>query len=86
MIYSADVLRFLENSERFDLIFIDPPYDTQLVNNTLNAIIEFDKLNANGIIICETKIDFSTPVVSLPYSFEKEYRYGGVKIMKLTKI
>ena len=81
-IYARDALRFLEGEEKFDLIFIDPPYDSKLAELAVSKITEFDKLNINGIMICEIKVDSSTPEVTSPYMLEKEYKYGGVKITK----
>ena len=52
----GDALKFL-NIPKIDLIFIDPPYATGLMNKSLQKIFEFDKLNENGIIICESKKD-----------------------------
>jgi 16S rRNA (guanine(966)-N(2))-methyltransferase RsmD len=75
-----DALRYLESGEKFDLVFIDPPYGAQLDAKALSKIIEFDKLNTNGIIICEIRADCVVPHVSPPYFLHKEYRYGGVKI------
>ena len=80
-----DALAYLNSGESFDLIFIDPPYDTKLLDKTLAKIIEFDKLNKNGIIICETRVDRVMPDVPTPYSLQKEYRYGGVKITRYTR-
>jgi len=70
----------------FDLIFIDPPYDTLLFGKSLQRIIKFDKLSTNGIMICETKIDSVAPAVSPPYSLQKEYRYGSVKILRYERL
>jgi len=84
-VYARDVLRYLENDEKFDLIFIDPPYDTKLAERALSKIVEFDKLNINGIIICERKADSQALAVQSPYSLIKEYRYGGVGIAKYTR-
>jgi len=81
-IYARDALGYLKTCEKFDLIFLDPPYDTKLVEKTLSAIIGFDKLNVNGIIICETKSDMATPAAAHPYFMQKEYVYGKVKIIR----
>jgi len=70
------------NKEKFDLIILDPPYKTPLAEKALAKIIEFDKLNPNGIIICEMKADNATPIVTQPYFLYKEYKYGGVKIAR----
>jgi len=81
-VIGRDVIRFLENSEKFDLVFIDPPYDTRLASEAIEKIAEFDKLNINGIIICELSADTASPSVASPYFMQKEYKYGGVKIVK----
>ena len=84
-VYGRDAIRFVESEEKYDLIFVDPPYDTTLAEKAIAKIVEFDKLNINGIIICEFKADAETPQVKKPYILEKEYRYGGVKIAKYTR-
>ena len=80
-----EALRFIETCEEFDLIFLDPPYATTLAAETINKIIEFDKLNTNGIIICETKSDSAAQAIKPPYLLEKEYIYGSVKISRITR-
>ena len=84
-VYSRDALRFLESDEKFDLIFIDPPYGSTLADRAISKIVKFDKLNINGIIIHEAKADDKATAVALPYSLQKEYKYGGVKIFKYTR-
>ena len=84
-VYGRDALRFLEDDEKYDLIFVDPPYDTQLAVRAVQKIVEFDKLNINGIIICELKAGAPTPSVVLPYTLQKEYKYGGVVIVRYTR-
>ena len=81
-IMCRDVLRYLEGAERYDVIFIDAPYSTLLATETIQKIIKFDKLETNGIIMCETGADYDMPVVEPPYFRHKEYRYGAVKITR----
>ena len=81
-VYRRDVLSYLEHGEAFDLIFIDPPYDSALTAETLEKIIEFDKLNTNGIIICETRANGAALAVTPPYLLHKVYRYGEVSITR----
>ena len=81
----GDALRYLENDEKFDLIFIDPPYDAGLADKALIKIAEFDKLNKNGIIICETRVGSVLPVVAPPYFMQKDYKYGSVRITRYTR-
>jgi len=84
-VFARDALRHLETDEKFDLIFIDPPYDTKLAVRAVEKIVEFDKLNINGIMICELAASAATPLVTQPYSLQKEYVYGTVKISRYTR-
>ena len=84
-VFSGDALRYLENKEKFDIIFIDPPYDTGLSGKVLLKIVEFDKLNINGIIINESRTDCNLHAVDLPYYLEREYKYGGVRVTSYTR-
>ena len=79
-VYIRDALNYLEGGDVFDLIFLDPPYDSLFAGKALEKIIKFDKLDTNGIIICETKADYVMPAVTPPYLLRKEYKYGKVKI------
>jgi len=84
-VYGRDALKFLEEDEKYDLIFIDPPYDSKLADKAIRKITQFDKLNINGIMICELKADVQSPAVTLPYSLKKEYKYGSIKILRYTR-
>ena len=42
---------FLETKEKFDIIFLDPPYKEKEINNILNNLYKFKTLRLNGIII-----------------------------------
>ena len=80
IVVRGDALAYLRRGERFDVIFLDPPYETSFIEKALNTIIEFDILKENGIIICETKEDRRMPDVSPPYIKGREYRYGRIKV------
>ena len=66
--------------EKFDLIFLDPPYHTQLSEQALEAITRFDILREHGIIVCESAADRVLPPLALPYAWGREYRYGRIKL------
>jgi len=77
----GDAAAFLSSTkEKFDLIFLDPPYPANLWKYTLNIISEFDILSNHGIIICESPADQDMPPLSPPYSLHRSYRYGKTKI------
>ena len=75
-----NVLSFLESCGKYDLIFIDPPYEGKLAAAALQKIIKFDILSDGGIIICETDSEFTAPPAMHPYFPGREYRYGKVKL------
>jgi len=79
-VVQADSLRYLEHGGTFDLVFIDPPYDTALCDKALQKIFEFDILSHGGIIVCETRREKVLPEAELPYVKRKEYNYGKVKL------
>ena len=84
-VVNGDAISYLARCEKFDMIFLDPPYDTALIDSALAKIIEFDILKENGIIICETKVDKQLPELAPPYEVVREYKYGKIKITKITK-
>lgn len=66
--------------QRFDLIFLDPPYDSGLLEASLERIMEIDILSKDGIIICESRVDTTLPQQILEKGKAKEYRYGHTKV------
>lgn len=58
IIRNKDYTEFLKEAkninEKFDIIFLDPPYDLDISKNAVKLILEYKLLNADGIIIIET--------------------------------
>ncbi len=79
-VWQKDALDFLDECGRFDLIFIDPPYDAGLYEKVLEKINSVDKLSDGGIMICESRRETPMPELSAPYRKNREYRYGKVKL------
>lgn len=85
IIYKDDYKKFLENTNtKFDIIFLDPPYKLNLINNALDLISKLDLLNEKGIIICE----YEDEIVETNY-FElfktKKYSSKYISIYKKIK-
>ncbi len=76
----GDALAYLRSGEKFDLIFLDPPYATDLLDQALEAITGFDICRAHGIIVAESAADHALPPVQPPYRLYREYRYGKIKL------
>lgn len=80
-VVQGEALSFLQRApERYHLIFLDPPYDSNLLNSTIKTIAGIDILAGNGIIICESRADQELPELPLPFQKSKDYRYGRIKV------
>lgn len=51
--YMSILKKFRDEGIKFDIIFLDPPYKLNLINDCLNKIVEYNLLSKNGIVICE---------------------------------
>ena len=79
-VIQGDALAFLSRCrEKFDLIFLDPPYGSGLLEKAMELITTIDIVSENGIIVCENGSNSGWPVVAEPYRMQKEYRYGKIR-------
>ena len=80
-VVQGDALAFLAGCrEKFDLILLDPPYQSDLLAQCLEAITRFDILREHGIMLCESAAEWSLPPLESPYEAGREYRYGKIKL------
>ena len=77
---NGDSLAYLRSGEKFDLIFLDPPYASGLLEQALTDIAAFDICRAHGIIIAESAVDTVLPEMPAPYALYREYKYGKIKL------
>ena len=65
--------------EKFDLVFLDPPYHKGLVDWALSALAAADMLEAEGCIVAETAQD---ETIALPAAFclADERKYGKSRL------
>lgn len=84
-VIQCDAIEYLRPGRTFDLIFVDPPYDSGLAEEAVRAVVSFDILSKGGIIICESRAD--TPVPDLPEGWGsiKSYRYGKTRLIMMTR-
>ncbi len=52
--YTEALRNFKKSNIKFDIIYLDPPYDLNLSKNAIKIILEEKLLNSDGIIIIET--------------------------------
>ena len=67
-------------SGRFDIIFLDPPYESGLLEQAMEKIAQFDILSPNGIMVAESPQNQTLPELPAPYGLYREYRYGKIKV------
>ena len=80
-VVQGDYLAFLTRcKEKFDLIFLDPPYAADLLEQALTAIASFDICREHGIIVAESAADKVLPELPAPYRLYREYRYGKIRL------
>ena len=84
-VLQTNALEYLKHAAKFDLIFVDPPYDADLYDSVLKTINLVDILSDGGIIICEARREKLLPDMAAPYGKGKEYHYGKVKICMYKK-
>lgn len=52
-------LDYLKNiSAKIDVVFLDPPYKNNCLNEVIETILEYDLINKNGIIVCEVDQEY----------------------------
>ena len=74
----GDYLSYLKNCrERFDIIFLDPPYAEVFLENSLKFITEIDILRDGGIIVTERPLGKELSWEFEGYSRSKDYKYGN---------
>ena len=76
----GEALPYLRSGEKFDIVFLDPPYASGLLAQALTDIAAFDICRAHGIIIAESAADTVLPAMPPPYTLYREYRYGKIKL------
>ena len=79
-VLQQDALSYLRHCGKFDLVFVDPPYDSGLYESVLETINSVDILSDGGIILCESRREKTLPDMRAPYRKKKEYNYGRVKL------
>jgi 16S rRNA G966 N2-methylase RsmD len=66
--------------EKFDIIFLDPPYEAGVLEPVIAHIAKFDILSPHGIIVAEHPANKALPALSAPYRLHRTYRYGKIAL------
>ena len=74
----SDYLAYLQRcSEKFDIIFLDPPYAEVFLEKALKKITEIDILQSGGIIVAERPVGKPLEMDFPGFSRSKDYKYGN---------
>lgn len=74
---------FKNNHQKFDLIFIDPPYKEGKYKEIIDFINKNELLNENGVLVVE--INYALDFSYLETFLNKEYKYGEIFVYILRK-
>ena len=82
----SDYEVFLKNCrEKFDIIFLDPPYAEKFLENSLKLITEIDILQFGGIIVAERPAGKELLFDFPEYSRSKDYKYSSTVLTVFRK-
>jgi len=79
---SADlaVKKLANSEERFSIVFLDPPYGTDLVSQVLGNVIFADLFARDGLLIIERDDKALVPAIPAGFSREFSRKYGGTVV------
>ena len=72
-----------KTTEKFDIVFLDPPYNKNFIEPVLDALIKNDVLNEDGIIVLESDgTDFHGEFEGLDIYRQRKYGRTYITIYK----
>ncbi len=78
-IHRCDALSFVQTTgEKFDIAFLDPPYNSGLLQEILPNIVQIMK--KTGVIICESSLNDKILQKYYKFTLDRERRYGKIKV------
>ena len=70
--YKEALNKFRNQNIKFDIVFLDPPYDFLLINDSIKLLKEYNLLNNNSYIVCE----YTKENINCDLEIYKEKKYG----------
>ena len=85
IVIKSDYKNTLENiKEKFDIIFLDPPYKDLILNDVIEKIVSLNLLKDGGIIVCEVSHNYISSFDGLELIKSKKYGNKEILIYKKT--
>ena len=83
----SDYMAYLRSCcDKFDIIFLDPPYAEVFLENSLKMITEIDILQSGGIIVTERPAGKELLCDFPGFERSKDYKYGRTLITIYKKV
>lgn len=78
-VISTDALSYIQRpGERFDLVFLDPPYGENLLPQLLPAVARL--VQDGGLIVCESDAEQQLPEAVERFYLERTRQYGRIRL------
>lgn len=78
-IHQQDTLQFLQQpGQAYDIVFIDPPFRQDLLEQTLNLLQQNGWLSDNGLVYIETEKELQLPEIPGHWQLHREKTAGQV--------
>ena len=75
----ADSLHYLRSTDRlFDVAFLDPPYNTGILQETMPIIAQ--RMKKTGVIICESALNDKILQKYYNFTLDRERTYGKIRV------
>ena len=70
--YNNALIKF-KNNQKFDLVFLDPPYQFEVIDEILSKLVNYNLLNNNSLVIVECQKTINKDYDNLDLIKEKKY-------------
>ena len=85
-VLNMDYKKALETlDDKFDIIFLDPPYKTNYIEESIKLISKYNILSNEGIIVCESD-SIDKIIYNEEYTCIKDKKYGDKYVVILKKV
>lgn len=69
---------FKNNNIKFDLVFLDPPYEEGQYQHIVDLLVNNSLLNENSILVIEANRDVT--LENIEYNRKRDYHYGDINV------
>lgn len=85
VVLQSEARAFLRTAlgRKFDIVFLDPPYQSDLVNEMLKKLVAGDFLAENAVVVCES--DRKEPFAAEGLTLRRHAKYGTVYVTVLER-